>query len=171
MPTHSHERDDVCNYLVPFIREADHQADLVICFLNAMGVPPEMPLAADLLFKIAAFVRIYQLERSGVRALIPADLPAARDIFDDIVGVPDRMRPCLSGRKLAAAVWWIAVRQLAGRPLDSQVPNVVVAQRLAPEQMVNRLAAFLWQFRHLAKSEGDSANQKGNRQCPKLPSN
>ncbi len=168
MKNHSDERDDVVNYLVPFVREAHRQADLVSCFLKALDVPPRTPLTPDLLLKIAAFVRIYQWERSGVRALLPADLPAARDIFDDIVGVADRAKPSFSGRKLAAAVLWIAARQMASPSLQSPVPNVVVAQRLAPEQMVDRLAAFLWQFRHLAKPGADSADPNENGQCPNV---
>ncbi len=171
MKTQSDERDDVVDYLVPFVREAHRQADLVICFLKALDVPTGTPLTPDLLLKIAAFVRIYQWERSGVRALLPADLPAARDIFDDIVGIADRARPSLSGRKLAAAVLWIAARQMTSPSLQSQVPDVVVAQRLAPEQMVDRLAAFLWQFRHLARSGADTATQVETDNCPKLSSN
>ncbi len=67
MKNHSDERDDVVNYLVPFVREAHRQTDLVSCFLKALDVPPRTPLTPDLLLKIAAFVRIYQWERSGVR--------------------------------------------------------------------------------------------------------
>ncbi|MFY9586513.1 MAG: hypothetical protein WAT66_03545 [Actinomycetota bacterium] len=146
----SEERRDAVDYMLPFVREADQQADLVIVVLQALGVPPGTPLAPDLLLKLAAFVRIYQWEQTGLRALLAVDLPTARDVFDDIWGTPQQSAPRYSGKKLANAVLWIAARQLAGRPVDANHPNIAVSQQLPPDQMLDLVARFLWQLRHLA---------------------
>jgi len=161
MDANSDQRRDVENYLEAMVREASRQADLAIAFLDALPwMPPlaqrqhnPVALSADLLLKIGALMRIYQWEKTGLRPQLPTNLPPAQAVLEDVMGPPAGAAPRYSGTELAQAVMQVYLRHLAWKGLTGLQADVAVAACLPAEQAVDALAAFLWQFRHLASKE------------------
>jgi hypothetical protein len=159
MPPTADQHQDVADFLIPIIREAEHQADLVNAFLEALGIVPHLeqrlhnpvPLPADLLLKLAALVRLYQWEKTGLRPHLPANLPSAREVLEDVLGVPRRKRPRFSGCELAKIVLKTHLTQMAWTGLSGLQSDVAITQTVSPEQTLDLVAHFLWQFRHLGK--------------------
>ncbi len=152
----SDQGKDVIDFLVPIIRNAERDAQLVVAFLDAYDVAPAGPdgrrppvsLSADLLLKISAWVRLYQWEREGVRPWLRTDLPPAHDVLEDVL----EGTKGFSGRALSQAVMRAQLLQLACSRRLAVRSDVVVAPAAAV-QVLDAVADFLWQVRHLAASE------------------
>jgi hypothetical protein len=150
------QRRDVEAFLVPVIEGAERSALAVHAFLQALGIwpghgPGQAPVALspDLLQKIGALVRIAHWERTGLRPTLRADLPAARDVLEDVV----RGSRGFSGSALAQAVLRVHLTQLAWDRLPDTHAEVAVAAAVDPALALDAVAEFLWQFRHLATEE------------------
>jgi hypothetical protein len=161
----SDQRKDVEALLIPFIREAHCQAEAVVVFLKAMGLSPSpegrpknpVSFAPDLLWKIAAFMRLYQWEKIGLYQFLPANLPSSREVFKDILeGGSQNGGPRFSGEELAKTVMWVYLTQLAWDRWPGMAAEVAIAQAVSPDQALDLVAQFLWQFRNL--SQGGSSS-------------
>ena len=62
--------------------EAARDADQVIGFLGAIGLPAPATLPGDLLLGLGAALRLFRWELCGLRAHLDAGLPAARQALD-----------------------------------------------------------------------------------------
>ena len=82
---------------------------------------------------------------------LPGDLPSSRAILEDALGIPPRRKPRYSGRVLARSVLHTHLSRMAWPRLPAAQSDVAIASRLPPEQTLDAVADFLWEFRHLAK--------------------
>lgn len=84
----------------------------------------------------------------GYGARLRTELPPARDVLEDVM----EGTKGFSGRALALAVMKTHLLQLAWSHRLAIQSDLVVAPA-APEQVLDAVADFLWQFRHLAAPE------------------
>jgi hypothetical protein len=170
------ERAWVHQALEAMVREAAHQADLTAAFLKARGVkpkrarhrpdcagfqalPPE-PVAA-LLLELAAALRLDEWERRGIKHDIAPQLPAGGDAIAGVVEHWGGRETGAEDGALASAVFRAAILRLAphARPLLGADVPMPAADAVDVDALVDRLAAFLWQHRHLSPAPPEAGRR------------
>lgn len=141
-------------------REGCRDADHVGLFLSHLGVQanPHRPirLPAPLLLGLAAALRLFVWERTGVRPFLPPDLPPAMPALRDLLAAAaersDRLGPlaaALSGRVLR-----VLVDRLAWHGREALGGEVVLGEG-DEDALLDALADLLWRKRHaLDTTEG-----------------
>lgn len=134
-------------------REGCRDADHVGLFLTHLGVPatPQRPvcLPASLLLGLAAALRLFVWERTGVRPFLPPDLPPALPAIRDLVAAAAERSDRLAS--LAAAlsdrVLRVLVDRLAWHGREALGGEVVLGEA-DEDTLLDALANFLWRNRH-----------------------
>jgi hypothetical protein len=133
------------------ISEAERALDGALAVLRAIGVygtgSSSRPIPQSFALKLAACVRLAQWEEAGIAAALPAGLPTSGEVWDDLITSPRTGKERFPGRELAMQVFRLRLGQMAWHP-PTPSADVVVGDLSGPE-LVDELAALLFQFRHL----------------------
>jgi len=149
------QQRDVQDWLSAFIREAHRDAAAVIAFLASLGLAPDPSgqgtgLSQDLLLKIAALIRLRHWERSGLLPRMGVTLPSSDEVLVDVVGAPNQKTPRFSGRELTRQILWLHLTQFAWKSWPDGAADLLILQSAPAADLLDALARFLWQFRHLS---------------------
>ena len=167
------EQRAVLKFLEAVIRDAHYMADLTAAFLKAHGsrarenrasseqVPVEdTPLtrrAEGVLLNLAAALRIASWERAGFRPALPADLPSSYEAFRNLV--PPEMPEATEGARAAVPelslkvfrTWLRFFSRTSHAALSTDI--LLPMQTVTEDELLDAVADFLWNNRHLAKPE------------------
>jgi hypothetical protein len=149
------QQRDVLDWLSAFIREAHRDAAAVSAFLASLGLAPDPSgqgagFSQDFLLKIAAPVRLRHWERSGLRPRMGVALPSSDEVLVDVVGDPNQKTPRFSGRELTRQILWLHLTQFAWKSWPDAAADCLILQSVPSADLLDTLARFLWQFRHLS---------------------
>jgi hypothetical protein len=149
------QQRDVLDWLSAFIREAHRDAAAVSAFLASLGLAPDPSgqgtgFSQDLLLKIAALIRLRHWERSGLRPRMGVALPSSDEVLVDVVGDPNQKTPRFSGRELTRQILWLHLTQFAWKSWPDAAADLLICQSAPTAALLDALARFLWQFRHLS---------------------
>lgn len=160
----SAEHQAVVDFLAAVILEGWRKADAVAALLDAVrgqafqpaeeppsllsaGEVPTGPMAESL-SDVGAVLRIAQWERAGLRPYLPPELPTAADAFRCIQR--ERRSPgthrAVNLADVQFSVWLMHFVWSACETLGSEV--VHFGCPVESEALVDRLAEFLWTYRH-----------------------
>jgi hypothetical protein len=153
-----HERRLAIAVIANALREADLMADLVIRFLEAVGLAP--PLARrmkqpaefprEFLLELGFILRIHTWERSGIRHLVGPDLPRARQALEQLFVrhgiIPGPPGDPSAGDRLSLQVMRIALGRLAPAGREELDADIVVVEA-DDTRLLEALADFAWSHR------------------------
>jgi hypothetical protein len=152
-------------FIAAVVSEAHYVADLVAAFLKAHGYTPHEPSAAEprfsdgplirqakgTLLNLGAALRLWQWENAGLRGHLPKTLPSSTDAFRNVVP-PKEAEQRVPPLALAVFDTWVREFCRGGRAVLGT--DVILKQdSLCEEHLLDALADFLWDHRHLAKRE------------------
>lgn len=139
------------------LREAGRQADFVAAFLESIGIHsgPHQTcgLPADSLFKLGALLKLYQWDRAGLLPHITTPLPTWEEVYCDFADELQGQRPRFSGEELNRLVLQVFLRSIAWTPWEGRLAEVALVQQHSSDELLDRLARVLWNYRHLAKGQ------------------
>jgi len=155
------------------IRDAEFMADLTAAFLRAQGYRPrrrsvgsadalslETPVvrqAKGFLLNLAAALRLARWEHSGLRPHLPGSLTSAAEAFRNLVPPRDDVTDPDEAETippLSREVFRTWVERFCRTGQTSIGADVVLKQDSVSESdLLDSLADFLWEHRHLALSE------------------
>jgi hypothetical protein len=154
------------------VRDAHYMADLTGQFLRSQGYGsarenPAAPVleeppcgsAADFLLNVAAALRIGVWERAGLRDALPDPLPPSGEA---LAAAASHFLECASKPKstetlgLSMQVFQVTQQHFArsGRQ-DLETDVLLSVEGLGEDELLERLADFLWEHRHL-NNQGES---------------
>ena len=147
----------VVSFVAAMIRLGHRQADLAAAFLREVGIQPApgqtLALPREFLLEVGAIMQIAQWEQSGLRDLMPVDLPSAGAALDDLARrlyeTSEEYAANQSGTELSMQVMKAWIRHCALAAPEELGVDVVLHGRPAVE-LLEEIADFLWQHRHLA---------------------
>jgi len=163
------ERQAVTEYVAAVILEAWRQADLVAQLLHRVLGHDHMPAtdtagilaksdlpvgpAVDFLLDLGALARVAECEDAKLSRHLPADFPAADEIRDEMRNaLQGTSRYSSTGISRRLLVTWLACFAWDGRNvLGGDV--VVQGSPMESEDVIERLAEFLWKNRHRLSDE------------------
>lgn len=136
------------------VRNASLQADLVVAALMATGLyssPSEIRLPCGFLLEFGAVLQLGFWERKGLLEHLGPDLPSYNDAVADLAARaqkgPEEFDN-IKGNSFSSRITRIAVERLAW-DANSVVDADVVVIAPTDEEVIDRLAEFLWSHRHL----------------------
>jgi hypothetical protein len=172
MPRKAHtpkadQKRSVVAFIEAVIYEAELQAELADAFLSANGIklrPSSGPSPSNskLENRIAGFVlglggalRVLGWERAGLKEEIAYDIPSAIELLRALgeYFVTDGMRG-ISGAAIGQAVWVRAIFRLSRVRDRGFGADIVVIINSIPPDLMEEIAAFLWQHRNLTETAG-----------------
>ena len=168
------EQRAVLKFLEAVIRDAHYMADLTTAFLEAQSVPQRKNLASSgqvpaedtslsrraegVLLNLAAALRIASWERAGFRPALPADLPSSSEAFRNLV--PPEMPEAAEGARTAVPELsrkvfrtWLRLFSRTSHATTLCTDVLLRMQTVGEDELLDALADFLWNNRHLAKIE------------------
>ena len=134
-------------------REAHQDATNVSEFLHSLteaGWDVSGLLDRDSLLKLAALIRLRRWERSGVLVPLAANLPTADAVLRDVL---KRGPARYCGSDLRRDLLRFQFTRLSWRPWPQGDAEIALASRGPPTDILEAVARFLWQFRHLGQEE------------------
>lgn len=171
-PTDEHRA--VVRFLETVIRDAEYMADVTAAFLKAQGYRPHkrslqnpdavtegspvVRQAQGFLLNLAAALRLVRWENSRLRPYLPSSLPTPADAFRNLV--PPRDEGAKSdGTEIVPAISADVFRTWMERFCHSGQTSIGVDVVLeldgtSENDLLDSLADFLWEHRHLASPEG-----------------
>ncbi len=163
------ERRAVQRFLEAVIRDAYYMADLTAAFLEAQGFHPKrkrassvsavaedsptMTRAHGVLLNLAAALRIASWERAGLRSELPADLPASSEAFQNLMPseVPGSSQDAPVTAELSERVFRTWLQRFSRSSRAALSTDVLLpANTVSEDELLDALADFLWENRHLA---------------------
>jgi hypothetical protein len=136
------------------IERAQSDVLMVVGYLEMIGaIPPPAQrkrdsalLPLDLMLKLAAWLRLRNWEMAGLRPFLKRDLPTSDEVLSDLrARPPHELHPA---RQIIAQTLATFLREMAWEQGAST--SDVVVNAIDGDEVIDRLAAFLWQFRHVA---------------------
>lgn len=154
---------DARSLLSAIVAESQRQADLVTEWLMSIGFLPAAKArknriwspSAEVLYKIAAMLKLRQWESAGLLPYVGSSFPSSDDVLDDIWIESGGETPRLAGTALWGDVLWTFLWHMAWTPIVDRHEEIAVVQQAPPEALLDELARFLWNHRHLAKGGED----------------
>ena len=167
------QRGAAVRFIEAVIRDANFMADLTAAFLKAQGfhrvtrtnqsgdgLPADGPIARqaeNFLLNLAAALRLARWEQSALRLYLPSSLPSSKEAFRNLV-LPVEREPPPDGRKRATSLsldvfrTWVE-RFCRGGQAELGSDVVLKSSGLSAEALLDALADFLWDHRHLGRLE------------------
>jgi len=177
----AHEFRAVVRFLEAVIRDAYHMADITAAFLKAQGFRPrkrsqrslgaplaetdapsaETPVsrqARGFLLNLAAALRLARWEHSDLRPHLPSSLTTAAEAFRNLVPSPEDVTNS-DGSEAVPPLSLEVFRTWLERFCQSGQTSIgadIVLKRdgVSEDELLDSLADFLWEHRHLGSPEG-----------------
>ena len=159
------EFKDAVDILAAVVRDAHHQAEMVVMFLESAGfLPPPAEregrtwyLPPGLLLKLGALTKLYLLEKAGLKDQFSKELPSWQDVYHDVIAETAGKEVRFSGERLSTDLLKVFSQRLCWTPIENSAAAVAISQTIDPEAFLDQLAELLWESRHLGHDiQGDN---------------